>query len=122
MGQRQAGIDLPPLAAFSFPPPQNYSPIEEASHEDSLSHICAVSVGYVARRAFFAQETNAVPAATSTATGKLVLTFNYGYEVTAENGTGTLVQLAFSDKVTGNLTSISVPAAASTNVAVSATI
>jgi hypothetical protein len=140
----------------------------------------------------FAQETNAVPAATSTATGKLVFTFtvtvsstipansilvctagasvegytqkaigivktpvagkntctanmpyswvlatestdkislsysaevDYGYEVTAENGAGTLVQLAFSDKVTGNLTSISVPkTGTTTDEAVSATI
>jgi hypothetical protein len=61
----------------------------------------------------------------SESTDKISLSYSaevdYGYEVTAENGTGTLVQLAVSDKVAGSK-SISVPTAASTSVAVSGTI
>jgi len=151
--------------------------------------LCVLALGLAASA--FAQEANAVPAATTTATGKLVFTFtvtinskipthgilvctatasvegytqkaigilgtpasgtntctanmpyswvlatestdkislsyaaevDYGYEFTASNGTDTDVQLASSDKVNGSLTSISVPTAASTTVAVSATI
>jgi hypothetical protein len=47
---------------------------------------------------------------------------DYGYEVTAENGTATVVVPAVSDKVGANLPSISVPTAASTSIAVSTTI
>ena len=47
---------------------------------------------------------------------------DYGYEVTAENGTATVVEPAVLDKVGANLPSISVPTAASTSVAVSATL
>jgi hypothetical protein len=47
---------------------------------------------------------------------------DYGYEVTAENGTATVVEPAISDKVSASLASISVPTAASTSIAVSATI
>jgi len=151
--------------------------------------LCVLALGLTAP--VFAQEADAVPAATTTATGKLVFTFtvtidsaipkngvlvctagasvegytqkaigiintpvagkntctanmpyswvlatkstdkislsysaevDYGYEVTSENGTGTLVQLASSDKVAVSVTSISVPTAASTSIAVSATI
>jgi hypothetical protein len=59
-------------------------------------------------------------------TDKISLSYSaevdYGYEVTAENGTGTLVQLAYSDKVAGSVTSISVPTKTPTDIAVSATI
>jgi len=59
-------------------------------------------------------------------TDKIALSYkaevDYGYEFTASNGTATSVELASSDKVTGNLTSISVPTTTSTNIAVSATI
>ena len=47
---------------------------------------------------------------------------DYGYEVTAENGTATVVEPAVSDKVSASPPSISVPTAASTSIAVSATI
>jgi hypothetical protein len=47
---------------------------------------------------------------------------DYGYEVTAENGTATVVAPAVLDKVNASLSSISVPTAASTSIAVSATI
>jgi hypothetical protein len=47
---------------------------------------------------------------------------DYGYEVTAENGTATVVEPAVLDKVSASLPSISVPTAASTSIAVSATI
>jgi len=152
--------------------------------------LCVLALGLTAP-VFAQEEANAVPAATTTATGKLVFTFtvtidsaipkngvlvctavasvegytqkaigivntpvagkntctanmpyswalatestdkislsysaevDYGYEVTAENGTGTFVQLAFSDKVAGSVTSISVPTASSTHIAVSGTI
>ena len=151
--------------------------------------LCLLALGLTAP--VFAQEANAVPAATTTAAGKLVFTFtvtidsiipkngvlvctatasvegytqkaigtvsapvsgkntctanmpyswvlatestdkislsyaaevDYGYEFTASNGTATDVQLASSDKLNGSLTSISVPTAASTSIAVSATI
>ena len=59
-------------------------------------------------------------------TDKISLSYSaevdYGYEVTAENGTGTLVQLASTDKVTGSITAISVPTTTPTDIAVSATI
>ena len=46
---------------------------------------------------------------------------DYGYEITASNGTGTAVELATSDKVAQDLLSISVPVDGSTtNTAVSA--
>jgi hypothetical protein len=56
---------------------------------------------------------------------KIVLSYHvevdYGVEITAANGTGTLVQLASSDKVTENLGSRSVPAdGTTTDEAVSA--
>ncbi len=59
-------------------------------------------------------------------TDKIALSYkaevDYGYEFTASNGTATSVQLASSDKVTGSLTSISVPTKTPTDIAVSATI
>jgi hypothetical protein len=59
-------------------------------------------------------------------TDKISLSYSaevdYGYEVAATNGTGTLVQLADTDKVTGSLASISVPTTTPTDIAVSATI
>ena len=62
----------------------------------------------------------------SAATDKISFTVkaevDYGYEFTATNGTTTSAELASSDKVSGDLPSISVPTAATTNIAVSATI
>jgi hypothetical protein len=58
---------------------------------------------------------------------KIVLSYkvevDYGVELTAENGTASIVELASSDKVAENLTSISVPAdGATTDEAVAATL
>ena len=47
---------------------------------------------------------------------------DFGYEATAENGTATVVEPVALDKVNANLPSISVPTAASTSIAASATI
>jgi hypothetical protein len=60
------------------------------------------------------------------ATDEIALSYkaevDYGYEVTASNGAGTLVEFASTDKVSANLTSIPVPTSATTKIAVTATL
>lgn len=99
-------------------------------NESSGQSIQQTAVGIVTPSAGKATCTATMPyawALASAASDKVILSYkvevDYGYQVTASNGTSTGVQLVASDKVTENLATISVPLnGVTTNESVSATI
>lgn len=99
-------------------------------NESSGQSIQQTAVGIVTPSGGKATCTATMPHAwtlASASSDKVILSYkvelDYGYQVTASNGTSTGVQLVSSDKVTENLATISVPLnGATTNESVTATI